>query len=417
MPNTFGFTNANGDQQVVPLYDPTLVRGHRDRFNRPLIPELRLANCLYMPANRWPARGWILLNRNDYNQIPNLYAENFQLNIDDFINLQVNAAGSPNGLLFQNLAIVNARCVSRGRTADTAAVYLVELTDARGVLYNRYFAAATSSQYNVLAPAYPGQYYTGSLDGGIPWTWDGMVGDLWEQMPELGPYPGLPTAPAGTPTGFSFPGVSAWLALCRILDLIGLQVSCDLTDPLAPYGIVQVGVNDASFVLNMQDFVGSLEENLEYIDAGSGRVPGTVTVYFHRINQYYGTEETVRADALQWQGAPFFTVPIPAGAPFTNAQGNHHLWDDFPVRFDANGFPLAADVTMAQTIAQERSDQYYDRIARGTSGYLRHTYAGALPFVTGPLCDGVCWYQREGNLAWRTEVVRGPGPPWPEVVQ
>jgi len=399
---------------------PRLVRRHRDRFGRPTIPELALANAFYCSGHRWPARGWVLITRASYNQITRAgggggagqYGTNFQLNLDDFTN---NQTQTPKGILLQGLSLVQARCVSRGIASDPDAVYLVELTDARGLQFNEWFQAPTTSQYNIRSPAYPGQYYQSSLRlGTTAWTWDGMVQDLWGQMPQLGTYPTLPISPAGTPEGFSFPGVPAWEALCGVLDLLGLVVTVDLTKS-PPYGIAVAGAADGVFTGNVQKFLGSLEDSLEWIDVGAGRVPGQVVVYFHRYNAMYATEETVRRDTLQWSSTPLYQVIVPAPPPFAAAPGQHFIWDDFSVSFDVNNSPVPADAATATAIAVERAAQYYNRVYRGTSGYLTNVYAGALPFATGSLCDGVCWYQRDGRAAWRTEVVRGPDDPWPGV--
>jgi len=414
------------------LFDPRFQRSSRRRFHRHLIPQLQLANSLYVSSGIWPARGWILLRRGDYNNI-NPYATNLQLQIDDFQN---------GTLTFNNLSIVQARCVTRGIAADPDAIYLVELTDQRGLVYNQWFQAPINQFYNVRAPAYPGQYYTDSLISGTStWTWSQMVGNIWAQMAGILPgYPGLPITPTSPVEGFSYVGVSAWEAVNQILDLLGCAVAVDLTQATAPYSIVDLSVNDTSFAALQSKYVGLLEDDLEYIDTGAGRVPREVIVYFQRRNEYYGTEETVRMDNLQWSSTPSYAVTV--NGPFPNAIGIHYLWSDFTVRFDVDNNPLAADVTTANAVAAEQVQEYYNRLIGSTQGYMRQTYAGALPFTTGSSCDGVCWhmdfraqdYSREddpvlrmtdpkvrpetrqsGRLGWRTELIRGPRPAWPEV--
>ena len=434
MPNALVQPYAAGQQAAAtaPLYDPRFERSSRRRFHRPLIPELELANSLYVSSGLWPARGWILLRRGDYNNI-NPYAINLQLQIEDF---------SGNSLTFQNLSIVQARCVSRGIAADPNAIYLVELTDLRGLVYNKWFQWPLDQFYNVRAPAYPDDYYTDSLSGGSStWTWDGMVGNIWGQMfPPLPAYPGLPISPTSPVEGFSYVGVAAWEAVNQILDLLGCAVAVDLTQNTAPYSIVDLSVDDEIFADLQEQFSGNLEDDLEYIDPGAGRVPFSVTVFFQRRNEFYGTEETIRMDNLQWSSTPSYSVKI--HGPFTNATGEHFLWSDFTVRFDIDNNPLASDVTTANAVAAEQVQEYYNRLLGGTQGYMRQSYAGALPFVTGSSCYGVCWhmdfkaqdYAREddpvlrmstpqarpetrqaGRLGWRTEIIRGPYPAWPEV--
>ena len=392
----------------LPLYDPRFARDSRQRFYRDDIPELMLANSLYQPTGRWPARGWILLRRGDYNQITNLYRTDFQLEIDDFAN---------GGLVFTDLAIVQAQCVTRGIASDPNAIYLVEFTDNTGVLWNPWTTFPTSSQYNIRAPAYPETFYANSLNGGVPWTWSTMIGDLWGQMgTQLGGYPGLPIVPSGTPEGYLFPGMSCWEAMNRVLNRLGLTVSRDLTQG-GPYGIVQVGAADAAFVALQTKFAKLLEDDYEFIDAGSARIAGKICVFFHRRNQYYGTEETVRNDSLQWSSTPLYKVTVPGPVQFSAAAGTHYVWSEFTVRFDIDGNPLAADVATAAAIAAERASQYYTRASRGTLGFLRQVYAGALPFAAGRQVDGVRWFMdfRRGDFGWCTEIVRGAQPPWPQV--
>jgi hypothetical protein len=397
------------------LYDPAEIRRSRARFRRESLEMLQYANSLYCPTGRFPSKGWILLSRADYNTLVSFgktsraYGTSFQLQIDSL---------SP----FTNLSIVQAQCVTRGLASDTSAIYLVEITDDRGVLWNKWFQAPTQSQYNIRSPAYPQGFYSASLNSGVPWTWNTMCQDLWNQMNSiagggqlLGAYPGLPITPTGLPENWYFPGYSAWFALCDIMDHLGLSITCDLTEP-DPFGIVMAGNPDPAFAA-LQAKYGPAEEDLEWIDVGAGRVPAQVTVLFRKRNQFYGSEETVRADALQWSSSPYYQVAVSAPATFSNAVGVHYIIDDFSVQYDINGNPLASDMATAATIAAERVQQYFNKIYRQTSGFMNQTYPGALPFVTGSQVDGVCWEQdySSGRAGWRTSVVRGVYPPWPDI--
>ncbi len=338
MANTFG----NQSTQVR-LVDPRAVRQARPRFGRDAIPELMLANSLYVPLSRRAARGWILLTRADFNRVSGYSTAN-TLQFDCF------DKAAP-AMTFRGLSIVQARSVSTGIIDDDGAAYLVELTDARGILSNQWFQFPTNSYYNVLAPAYPGTYYDASLNSGVAWTWTTMLQSLWNQMGTfLGAWPGLPSTPTSVPQDWSFPGVSAWDALCDVLEHLGMAVACDLTSS-TPYTIVSPGSTDAAFDALTTKYANRLEDDLDWIDVGSGRVPGEVTVYFRRINQYYGTEETVRADSLQWATGSVYSVTKNAPSTFSGAAGTHGMYDDFRVRFDVDGNPLAADVTTADAIA------------------------------------------------------------------
>lgn len=415
-----------GTQAAVtaPLLDPRPERANRRRFRREEVRRLRHANSLYVSGGAIPSRGWVLLRRADYDDL-NPLATDLQLTLAD-------TAGNTPPLTLYNLAVVRADCVSRGLAGDPDAAYLVELCDPQGLLANRWFRFPTESSYNLRAPAYPtpdprdpGGFYSTSLNAGSPWTWSALVGDLWGQMAfALGAYPGLPAgfAPAETAEGWSFPGAGAWEALNHVLDHLGLTVATDLTNPTAPFSIAQYGAPDAAFAALQAKYARLLEDDLESPGFGAGRVPGSVQVFFHRRNRYYGTEENVRRDSLQWTMTPSYNVLVTATAAgfpqFAGAPGRGYVWSELTVRFDEDGNPLAADAATASAAAAAEAAAFYGKVYRGSAGYLRQTYAGLVPFATGSLCDGVHWHQdyAAGRLGWRTEVVRGVDPPWPGMV-
>lgn len=393
--NSFG----NSSNQFA-LIDPRSVALARMRFRRESVPELEYANSYYSLSGLWPDVGWILLDRGSYSKL-NPYATNLSLHIDSTV-------------VVSNLTVVQARCLTRGLASDSNAIYLIQVTNGIGALYNQWYQTSVNVQYNVRSPAYPEMYYSSTLNGSAAWTWDQMVGNLWGLAPlQLGTYPHLPITPSGTPENFSFVGVSLWEAITRILTHLGLTVTGDFP----ALGIAVSGAADATLAAQQVKYAaaGALEDDMEYLDGGSGRVPGSVVVFFHKRYQYYGTEETVRRDAFQWQGTPAYAVAVSAPAQFSSATGSAHLWSDFTVRHDQDGSALAADVATAATIAAERVAQFYKDIFRGTQGYLRQVYTGALPFTTGSLVDGVRWCMRaRDGGGWRTEIIRGYT--WPEAM-
>jgi hypothetical protein len=403
MPNVNCFGNPGSER---PLVDPRRIRAARSRFLRPQVCGLDYANSLQVPSGPEPVRGFILMKRSDYDLV-SPYRRDLQLILKDF-------GATRTALTLKGLTVVHAQCVSTGLASDPDAIYLVEVTDARGILSNRWWKQGIIAGYNLRAPAYPQLYYSGSLDGASAWTWTRMIGDLWTSCALLGAYPGLPVTPAGTPDGFWFPGTSVFEALSRALGIVGCTISCDLTSA-TPYGIADVGASDAAFTSATATYAGLIEEDLEWIDTGSGRVPGSLVVYFHRRNEQYGTEETVRRDSLQWSTNAIYSVTVSAPAQFSGALGTAHQWSDFTIRYDVDNNPLAADVATAATVAADQGTQFFAQIYRGTLGYMSRTYTGALPFATGSQVDGVRWYEHYPNqerAGWRTEVLRGSLPLW-----
>lgn len=405
--NTFG-----SSQLRFALVDSVGTIAERARFRRQAIPLLSRVNQFYCPAGRQPFRGWVLLPRYEYVQL-SAYATDLRLQIGD-------PTRSDNVGELRGLRIVQARCVTRGLESDRNSLYLVELTDARGVLHNRWFQAPITAAYNVRAPAYPQVFQPQSMNGGTTWTWATMLQDMWTGInaltsTALGTWPGLPQGVvlAGTPEGFWFPGAPAWYALNDVLHHLGMKVACDLTSA-NPYTIVMMSASDSAFSslttrYNNQD---RLQEDLEWLDAGAGRVPKTVYVLFRRRNSVFGTEETARHNSPQWNMSAYYSVPVSAPSAYNSSTGVHHLWSDFTVRYDMDGVILTADAVDAATIAAERASRYYDWV---TQSYLTRTYAGALPFKTGSQVDGICWYMdSRARYGWTTQVVRGT-PLWPEL--
>ena len=420
--------NSFGSESLrFPFYDPRSVREDRRRFRRDAIPLLDRANSFYCPPGRWPSRGWILMARGEYNLL-NKYSTALRLDVAD-------TRAPDNVPALRNLAVVQAQCVTRGLATDQAALYLVEVTDARGILWNKWFQFPLTKSYNIRVPGYPETFYLNSMKDYTPpgagskttWTWSTMLQDIWETMPLLGAWPGLPTpVPRGTPEGFYFPGVPAWTALNDVLDYLGLTVACNLGSLATPFTIVKRGATNAAFNTLTVRYNPLIEDDLEWIDTGAGRVPKTVKVLFRRRNTVYGTEETIayRNDimAKQWAMDPYYTVLVDAPSGFfEKAAGTHFIWSDFTVRYDDSGDDVDADVTEAIAIAKERVAQYFDRIYDQTAGFMSRTYAGALPFVTGSQVDGICWYQDHRNDdeygGWRTKIVRGQDPPFPEIYE
>lgn len=401
--NSFGTSTTR-----YPLYDARRAREERMRFRREMLPALERASSFCMSAGRWPSRGWFLMARRDYDKLDK-YSTSLQLEIGAEL-------AADNVRMLKGLSIVQAQCATPGLPSDPDALYLVEVTDARGLLCNRWYQRPLTRFYNIRAAAHPRNFIleTGKPQAGsaptpthIPWTWSEMLQDMWLALPQLGPWPGLPYTPLGTPEGFWFPGTPGWIALCDVLDYLGLTVAVDNTST-NPYTIVRQNAADTTFSKLQTKYRTHLEDDLEWIDEGSGRVPGSVDVIFRRRDQTYGN---------LWTDSPVHTVTVTGPSVFSGSPGKHYIWADYTVGYDASGNAKALDVSVALEIATERADNYYDRVH---GGFMTQIYAGALPFKTGSLCDGVKWhmdYQRDdGHAGWRTKLVYGGiDPPFPEV--
>lgn len=375
--NTFGTSSLQ-----IPLCDPRPIIVARNRFKRIEIPELLEANSFC--CSRTTSKGYILVRREDFVRLDS-YSTALQLTVGT--------------LVLKNLSIIQAQCVSRGLAADANALYLVELTDGRGILKNRWFQFPLNAQYNVRSPAYPQEYYSESSG---TWTWSTMAGDIWSRMSAfLGSYPGLPITPVGSPENWKFCGVSAFDALCSILTHLGMSIACDLTQD-NPFTVVYNDATDTAFDTLTERYAKNLEDDFEWIDLGSGRVPKTIIVYFRLRNAQYGQEETVRRDAHQESSTPYYPVTVTAPARFANAVGTHFLHSDFTIRQDIDGVADATDVTTATTIADDLVTKYYASIHGANWQRISRIYAGALPFATGSKVSEVKW-----TNGWKTHVMLG----------
>lgn len=415
--------NAFGDSvQQYPLIDPRSVRENRKRFRRDTIVPLEYANSFYCPAGRQPCRGWILLARGDYDKL-NQYSTQLQLTIG--------APNYPDNVqTLQNLSIVHAQCVTRGLASDPNAIYLVELTDARGVLANKWFQQPTVSMYNVWQPGFQQLFYPQSLNDGAPWDWTGILQDLWNQMPSLGAWP-LFNADSPDylppPEGIWFQGVSVWHALCDILDHLGLTVTCNLAQNPSgqqAFNIIAQGAPDTAFSAQQQRYTTNIEDDLEWIDIGASRVPAFVVVLFRRRNTIYADGNPVtylsgKMSATQWGMTTYYSVTTEAPSiGGISTSGIHYIWSDFTVRYDGSNNPLSADASKASALAVVLTDRYFDRIYYRLSGFMSQTYAGALPFITGSQVGGVCYYQdyrHDDRQGWRTQIVRSTPPMWRDI--
>jgi hypothetical protein len=146
------------------------------------------------------------------------------------------------------------------RTTD--AILWITLQDLR----HRYRQVPVKRSFNLRLSS--GLFDSTTLNGSTPWTWTGIVEDLWGKLRTAFPAlangtggtaaPSFPSAPGGTPESFSFWSVSAWDALCTVVQAAGYLVRYDpirdrvaIIDPsqaapAEPLGVVQVRTWDTA---------------------------------------------------------------------------------------------------------------------------------------------------------------------------
>lgn len=373
---------------------------------------IRACNALGKPITDWPAkvnrfmsslgdtpgRGWFLMTRRSLNAIA----------INSPITLIFNDGVNPRTTIPNVMIVPSPMCVLGGTLGDLNAVYLVEVADARWLAENPFYATPINSQYNVRAPAGEETYYKASINSGTPWTWQGMLDDLWATItvtsPTLGTSPVLPRTPDGTPENFKFLGCSAWSAYNSILRRLTCAIGLDYTNGGVAY-IELIGGPDPLFVAAAAKYAGKprlFDEDV--IDVSQSKIAANVQI-FHHVFGAYGTESTTGSDTTtpQWSTSPLYSSIIGPVNPIPNlvAGSVQVIFDDLPAVLNFDG--TVANTTALASRDAERAADYY-RIMNQVR--MHRVYAGALAdigLLPGGQVSAICWMYQ--NKRYMTEVI------------
>ena len=353
------------------------------------------ANGYCCPLGRSPGIGYVLMLRSAWDQIKDSRnaSKTFEVLAGDRI-------------ILPGMYIISAVKISGGRPNDPNSVYLVKFAD------KRWLAAKLSDvtkQINVLCPAPPADgtdesyCYADSLDSGSLYTWARAVEVIWNAMPILGAFPGLPNAPDGYPNNFQFLGVNAWDALHVLLDK--LQCAVAYNPVAATFSIVQLGTTQAGLADALAGATRGYLDDAEPFDTTVADAPYTIRVYFNRLDLHYGSQkETTRASG-SWATGPLHAVDTASGITGAAAGTVVQLWDDLPAvaAFDGslvNG--TAVNARAAERVARWKAD-------RATSTpRLRTLYQGIVnTFRPGSQVKAIWW--GDYGAGWLTEIRRHDG--------
>lgn len=122
---------------------------------------------------------------------------------------------------------VSSKVILQTDASRTDAVVQVTLADLRWSYRN----VVAGQAYNYRQSG--GTFSTASQNSGSPWTWQGVVDNLWAKLvAAYGTYPSatgpqFPTAPAGTPEGFDFDADNVLDALNRVAQAAGYLLKYD----------------------------------------------------------------------------------------------------------------------------------------------------------------------------------------------
>jgi hypothetical protein len=379
-----GFRGVFSDGKTsILLFDPSQELANCAAHGIPPPAALSKANSLAVPQGPEPARGWILVRRGDL--------DNLNLNARCSLTMTVvdEAKGINDTRIWQNLIIAREpQVVIPSFTAnDEDGVCLVELTDVRHLLKNPTFGAAINSSYNVRSLAVGATWDTSTLNVGVPWTWAGMVADLWGNVSAtLGAAPALPFSPDGTPEGWIFRGATAWESLTAVLWRIGCAVRADLTLSAGKqFTIVQIGAADkvASATLAAAEQQDRLIHDAEFQTVDMGTVPRGVRVFFHKQSN---ANQSIIA-SHQWQTTPLYSVDVTGPDAFTE-NVYAPILDDMAAIYDSTG--TLTNAAALATRAAERSADFFRMIADDRRW---QRFSGLVGLAAGSNLKGVRWMQ------------------------
>lgn len=290
-----------------------------------------------VPVDRWaaragvyatgpgaaPGRGTVLLRAADLSAL------------DLTADLELVFVGSAAGrtVSLSPITVLSRECVTPGGPDDPDAVFAVDVADRRHLMRMVPFDRAFNVQ-----KANGSGYYTGTLDSGSAWTWQGVVTNL---ATALGITITLPFTPHGTPENLVYWGHSSALeCLCDVLD----RLACALTyDPTADeFGAVQLGDLEDTLLDAITD-----PKVWDGYSASYSRAwrPEKVRVRFPRRP----------VDSTNWN-SPYYTVDVTLAAKAGVEAGTVVQIDDGMSALAATGTP-SNSVALALR-AQERADHW-----------------------------------------------------------
>lgn len=279
----------------------------------------------------------VLMFRSDYEKLP---AGRHNLSLTIFDN-------ADNRLTIPFLHVIELRTAHQTSLSRQGSIVELTLVDWRWSYRN----VSANASYNfrngngVIDPI--------TTNAGTPWTWQGVLGDLWAKINAAyggsGSAPLFPSSPAGTPEGFVFQGVDVWTALNRVVQAAGFVLVYN-----APNGVVSIrdpdteatpipDIRNASRTYDDGAWTDEREWELAV------RMPTTLSVFFPVPNLPYGLPTD---------------TPLSLGVD-VNAKAV--AWDDMPAYAGIND---TARTQRAATVAKLWQIDYFSRANKNTIEFL-----------------------------------------------
>lgn len=197
--------------------DPSSTLAYLDEHGIPHEHVLGVANSFVLPRGREYGRGHVLMLWKDVKQLFNPDEKGRPKSFNHTLKFQ-DAYGE---VEINKLCILRVRAITgiSANRPDNSCVML-DLADCRYI--GRFTTVNKAYNYRSFRGTKElggADWYDTTLNGAVPWTWAEVLDNLWDMLPscfgtlfDAGSYPTKP------PENLIFRGLSAWDAICSVLD-------------------------------------------------------------------------------------------------------------------------------------------------------------------------------------------------------
>lgn len=394
MPATPAYITLDG----VEVYDPAKLFSEVERLSATnkvhgidLSRVRGRANGFVFPRGFDPGRGYVLMVRSDAVALERNTAEH-QL---AFVTSGAGAAT----ITFSKLLIEHIEELTGTNTADNRALCLIELTDLR--VLGQF--TSINKAYNVWY-ADESDYFDWSTDGGTPWTYEGMIDDIWALMPSAFGSLNKTDAnfPSGTPNHYVFRGCTAWDALRKVCD--------DIQHVLVLTRAGNFQIVDGATTIG--DYADDKDEAEPYLLCGSNDLettassfPEKVRVFFPRRDKAWqnNSEAAVFTPKDHWQSAPLYSVDVDTSsvdANVTTITGTvHPIHDTLVAIYNETG--SLSNSSALSNRATEVAEAYINAL-KNADNRFNYRYSGARSFTPDTDLACVAYYDFGNGLITET---------------
>lgn len=400
-----------------PVYSASATAGNLSLFG--LDPgQISNANSFSCPRGRLAGTGWLLMDRGSVDQLQSGVHE-LKLTKD---------------LSLRNLLLVSSKTLfPNTRTGTLEDLLLCRIADVRHLLL---LGSHIDRSYNVRSTVDTSRFFPETIretDPDRPWSWCEILHDLWKQVRESVPESVRPlpvclelpeTLPSATlPNRYIFHDVSAWSALCDVVESIGMVMVYDpirgefsIADPQLPqpdYDSVDVG--EVSFAEEHSDLL--IGDSLRKTGGMTDRIPQNLRVVFRSLfpdseKWRYVTDSTWTPDQVYSLDTFLSEHPeLEVPQEWIASEAFRNLYDPAEAVFGSGGGSTPSNASDLTIRLNEVGRQFYGSRIRVQPN--TRTFSGFLSVSPGSTCEMVTWSRYGAHQdASITEVSEGTPPLW-----